>query len=273
MTNKELDVKKMNSSELAKKMRVDILRMTSEKKTGFIGSCYSCVDVMAVLYNDFLVQEGKINDDTVIISKGHAAAAWYAILANLDLIERSKLEEFNEEGYNMGVHPKRNSLPEIRTTTGSLGQGLGMGCGVALADKLSHKGAKTYVLLGDGECNEGSVWEAFMFAARFKLNNLIAIIDRNRLQSYGTDEEVLNMADITAKCREFGWNVLEIDGHDYRQIENAFKEAIEESDKPTVIVANTIKGKGVSAFENGVIWHYKWPEGELYARALEELSK
>ena len=266
----------MNTKALARKSRIDVLNMVSEKRVGFIGSAYSCMDILVVLYDGFLInrnQDGNtLTDDTVVLSKGHAASAWYAILANEGIIEHSRLKEFNEDGYNMGVHPKRDSLPGIRTTTGSLGQGLGMGCGIALANKIAHKDIKTYVILGDGECNEGSVWEAFLFAARYGLNNLIAIIDRNHLQSYGTDEEVLDMDDIAGKCREFNWNVLTIDGHDHQQIEDALRKAGEPRNVPTVIVADTVKGKGVSEFENGVIWHYKWPEGESYTKAMEELQ-
>ena len=266
----------MDTAELSRRSRIDVLHMVSEKKAGFIGSAYSCMDILAVLYGGFLIdknQFGKtLKEDTVIMSKGHAASAWYAVLANEGIIEHSRLKEFNEDGYNMGVHPKRGSLPGICTTTGSLGQGLGMGCGIALANKMAHKALKTYVILGDGECNEGSIWEAFLFAARYELNNLIAIIDQNHLQSYGTDEEVLNMGDIAGKCREFKWNVLTIDGHDHLQIEDALRKAAETRNAPTVIVADTVKGKGVSEFENGVIWHYKWPEGESYAKAMEELQ-
>lgn len=257
---------------IARQNRIDILNMATNKKAGFIGSSYSCIDILTVLYSSFLkINKEEKNSDTLIISKGHAASAWYAILANLGIICKEKLNEYNENGGGMGVHPKRNSLPGIKTTTGSLGQGLGLACGIALADKLSQNSLKTYVILGDGECNEGAVWEAFMFAARYKLNNLIAVIDRNHLQSYGNDKEVLDLDDISAKCREFHWKTLEIDGHDYNQIEKAFEKAIEEKESPTVIVANTIKGKGVSEFENGIVWHYKWPEGETYEKALEEL--
>lgn len=264
--------KEMKSTELAKAARIDILKMVSTKKAGFIGSSFSCVDILAVMYTEVLRDEDEETKDLFILSKGHAASAWYAILANIGCISHEKLEEFNTEGSFLGVHPKRGTLPGIETTTGSLGQGLGMACGVALADKISQKESKTYVILGDGECNEGSVWEAFLFAARYRLNNLIAVIDRNFLQSYGTDEEVLNMGDLSAKCREFHWNVLEIDGHNHTQIKNAFKDAEKEKERPTVIIANTIKGKGVKEFENGVIWHYKWPEGSSYENALEELQ-
>lgn len=263
----------INSKELAQRARIDILKMVAKKKAGFVGSSFSCVDILAVLYTSFINYTGNDKtDDLMILSKGHAASAWYAILANVGIVEHDKLKEFNETGYNLGVHPKRNSIPAIRTTTGSLGQGLGMACGAALADKISKKGRQTYVVLGDGECNEGSVWESFMFAARYCLNNLTVVIDRNMLQSYGTDEEVLDMGDIAAKCREFHWKVLTVNGHDYEQIENALQEAIAEKEQPTVIVANTIKGKGVTEFENGVVWHYKWPEGSIYEKALEELK-
>ena len=148
-----------------------------------------------------------------------------------------------------------------------------MACGMALANKLSGSDKSTYVILGDGECNEGAVWEALMFGARYHLDNLIAILDRNNLQSYGTDAEVMNLADVGTKIREFGWQVIQIDGNDVEQIKMAFLDAKQIEDKPVMIVANTIKGKGVKEFENGVIWHYKWPEGNSYTNALEELEK
>ena len=261
---------------LAKKIRQDVLKMTYEKKAGFIGSSFSCTDILAVLYGGYVnLNVQDVNDsqnDTVIVSKGHAASAWYATLANVGAISKETLfEEFHKSGAKLGVHPKRNSIIGITTSTGSLGQGLGLGCGIALSYKIQNKSNKVYVILGDGECNEGSVWESFMFAKRYQLNNLVAIIDRNRLQSYGHDVDVLNLDKMSPRLESFGWNVLEVDGHDCEQIDKAFNNAMT-ADKPTAIVANTIKGKGCSDFEDKVLWHYKWPEKEHYENGLKELE-
>jgi transketolase len=234
-------------------------------------------DILSVLYCGFMrIHSNDFNDmesDTFILSKGHAASAWYAVLARFGAFDKDRLfAEFNTSGYKMGVHPARGSLPGIKTAGGSLGQGLGLGCGCALAGKIKKSPARVFVLLGDGECNEGSVWDSMMFASRHKLNNLIAIIDRNRLQSYGSDEQVLNMGDMASKARSFGWNAIEVDGHDHRQLFDAFNKAVSSDCLPTAIVANTIKGKGVSEFEDKVLWHYKWPEDGQYEQAVKELS-
>lgn len=254
--------------QLAKNIRLDVLKMTYEKKAGFIGTSYSCADIMAVLYGGFV----KIGNDSVLLSKGHGASAWYAALANVGAIDRDRLfKEFNTSGYKMGVHPKRNSLPGIESCSGSLGQGCGLACGYALGNKIQDKDGRVYVILGDGECNEGSVWESFMFAKKQKLNNLVVIIDRNRLQSYANDENVLNMGDMAEKLIAFGFNTISLDGHNVMELHNALEKA-KESDMPVAIIANTIKGKGVDEFENKILWHYKWPEEEHYNKAIKILN-
>ncbi|MDR1965481.1 MAG: transketolase [Synergistaceae bacterium] len=264
-------------AELAGNIRRDVLRMTYEKKAGFIGTSFSCAEILAVLFRSFLELDARDPDseknDVFILSKGHGASALYAALANIGAFGRERLfEEFNEAGYNMGVHPKRGALPGVPASTGSLGQGLGLACGVALADKIAKRGRRVFVLLGDGECNEGSVWESFMLANRYGLGKLTAIIDRNRLQSYGHDCEVLDMGDMGSKIKSFGWNVIAVDGHDCGRLIDAYSSAIGHGGGPTAIVANTIKGKGVSAFEDKVLWHYKWPEDEHMAIATSELG-
>lgn len=266
-----------NYRTLATQIREDVLKMTYEKKAGFIGSSFSCADILAVLYGGYV--KLNVNDaedgsnDTVILSKGHASSAWYAALANIGAIPKERLfSEFHASGGTLGVHPKRNSAVGIETSTGSLGQGIGVGCGVALAHKVQKHSNRVYVILGDGECNEGSVWEAFMLAKRYQLNNLVAIVDRNRLQSYGHDEDVLNMEEMLPRLESFGWYTLEIDGHNYEEIDEALQKAMH-SDKPTAIIANTIKGKGVSEFEDKVLWHYKWPEKDHFEKGLKELKE
>lgn len=263
--------------ELAKEIRKDILKMTYEKKVGFIGTSFSCADILAVLYGgivkiDFKDMD-KADNDVVLLSKGHGASAWYATLANVGAFPKERLErEFAESGYAMGVHPKRKMVPGIEVSSGSLGQGCGLGCGIALAKKLQNSPARVYVLTGDGECNEGSVWEAMMLAKKFQLDNLTFIIDRNCLQSYGHDEEVLNMGDLAEKVRSFGFHVLDVDGHNVAELHEAFKECEQVKGMPTAIIAHTIKGKGCSVFEDKVLWHYKWPEKEHYEIALKELE-
>ena len=262
--------------EIARFIRKDVLYLTKEHKAGFIGSSFSCADILATLYGEILnidpSEPTGSGSDVFILSKGHAASAWYAALAESGLIEQDRLtNEFNVTGFNMGVHPKRGSLPGIQTSSGSLGQGVGLACGIALADKIQGRTRRVYVLLGDGECNEGSVWESFMFAARYNLANLTIILDRNRLQSYAHDDKVLNMGDMTAKLRSFGLHAIETDGHDCGRLYDALNEAIQ-CTLPCVIVANTIKGKGVSLFEDKVLWHYKWPEQEHIETARRELG-
>lgn len=263
---------------LAKAIRQDVLRMTYEKKAGFIGTSFSCADILGVLFEGFLqfdaAQPESTDNDTFILSKGHGASALYAALANIGAFDRERLfQEFNTSGFSMGVHPKRGSLPGIAVSSGSLGQGLGQGCGMALADRIQKRSRHTYVLLGDGECNEGSVWESLMLAKRYQLSKLTAIVDRNRLQSYGHDAQVLDMGSMTDKLASFGWNVMEVDGHDCGQLFEAFTKALAFHEGPTAIVANTIKGKGVSTFEDQVLWHYKWPEESHYQQGQEELEK
>lgn len=254
--------------KFAKKCRFDILDMTFKKKAGFIGSDYSCIDILSCLYlNHF-----NYDTDDFVMSKGHAAAAWYTVLANLGKIEHEKLNDFNTSGKNLGVHPKRGSIPDIKTSTGSLGQGFGLASGMALAERIKKGNGRVYALLGDGEANEGSVWEIVMFAAKHQLDNFIMVLDRNHLQSYGFDKDVLDVGDFKSKLCAFGWDVISIDGHNINQINTAFNFAKKQDSKPHAIIAETVKGKGVSEMENEVIWHYKWPDDELYRKAMQELG-
>lgn len=262
--------------QLSKAIRLDVLEMTYRKKAGFIGTSFSCADILAVLYGGFLGKESldpqDPDENTFLLSKGHGASAWYAALANMGYFPRERLSEFNTSGSYLGVHPKRGGLPGVTAAAGSLGHGLGLGCGLAQAKRIRNGQGKVCVLLGDGECNEGSVWESAMFANRFQLSNLIAIVDRNRLQSYGSDREVLNMGDMAVKFRAFGWNAVEIDGHDHGAIHATLADAWMEREHPTALIADTVKGKGCSLFENLVLWHYKWPEEGHYLQARKELE-
>lgn len=262
---------------LSRAIRLDVLEMTYQKKAAFIGTSFSCADVLAVLYGGFLGQDALRSDDpngnTFLLSKGHGASAWYAALANMGYFPKERLSEFNTSGSDLGVHPKRGCLPGVTASSGSLGHGLGLGCGLAQAKRIRGGEGRVCVLLGDGECNEGSIWESAMFAHRFGIFNLIAIVDRNGLQSYGTDEEVLDMGDMTAKFASFGWNAIELDGHDHGAIHGVLAQAWTETERPTALIADTVKGKGCSLFENLVLWHYKWPEEEHYLQARKELER
>jgi transketolase len=263
---------------LANAIRRDVLRMTYEKKAGFIGTSFSCAEILAVIFGSFLkfdVQNPEDDsNDAFILSKGHGASALYAVLAEIGAFARDRLfAEFNTSGFDMGVHPKRGALPGVISSGGSLGQGLGLACGLALSAKIKNSAKKIFVLLGDGECNEGSVWESFMLANRFNLDNILAVVDRNRLQSYGHDREVLNMGDMEAKIKSFGWNVTSADGHDCGELYDAVSSLSAHRGKPSAIIADTIKGKGVSAFEDKVLWHYKWPEDEHMETAMKELEE
>lgn len=259
---------------LAREIRLDVLEMTYQKKAGFIGTSFSCADILSVLYGSFLKTGGPTDPDgdSFLLSKGHGASAWYAALANAGYFPKERLKDFNTSGSWIGVHPKRGSLPGVDASAGSLGHGLGLGCGLAQAKRLRGGAGKVCVLLGDGECNEGSIWESAMFAHRFSLANLIAVVDRNRLQSYGTDKEVLNMEDLAEKFAAFGWRAMTVDGHDCAAIHTALADAWTERERPVALIAETVKGKGCSLFENQVLWHYKWPEQEHYEQARKELG-
>ena len=267
-----------NLKVMAAKIRKDVLRMTYEKKAGFIGTSFSCADILAALYGKVMQYDPKdpekAGSDVFLLSKGHGASAWYAALAEAGVIDRERLfSEFNTSGYSMGVHPKRGSLPGVIASSGSLGQGAGLACGIAASRKIKKESGHVFVLIGDGEINEGSNWEAFMFAKRYQLDNLTVILDRNRLQSYGHDEEVLNLGEMKPRFESFGFTTREVNGHEPDEVAEALFELCREKNKPTALICSTIKGKGFAEFEDKVLWHYKWPEKEHYEAALAELNR
>ena len=270
------EVEKLELSAL--NVRRNIVKMIHSAKSGHPGGSLSGVDILTVLYNKSLyipVGWDKSTDfekrDRFILSKGHASPLLYSILAEYGIIKEDELLTFRKIGTNLQGHPSKGYIPGIETSTGSLGQGLSIGCGVAMGLKLDNNPANVVVYMGDGELQEGSCWEAFMQAGHRKLNNLIAIIDRNRLQIDGCTEDVMALGDVASKIKEFGWETLEIDGHNYQEIYDAVENA-KKSDKPFAIVANTIKGKGVSFMENQAGWHGKAPNDEQLMQALEELK-
>ncbi|MBQ6516864.1 transketolase [bacterium] len=263
--------------EFATEARRCILKMIHNAKSGHTGGSLSGVDILTVLYNKcmFVPKEWKDSPDfekrdRFILSKGHASPLLYSMLALKGFFPKDELMTFRLLGSRLQGHPCCRALPGIEVSTGSLGQGLSIGCGMAIGLKLNKSDSRVYVLTGDGELQEGSVWEAFMQGAHRNLNNLTVIIDRNRLQIDGCTEDVMSLDPLNEKVKAFGWNVIEIDGHDYQQIYDAI-ESSKKSDKPTAIIANTVKGKGVSFIENQAGWHGKAPNDEQLEKALAEL--
>ncbi len=272
----ESDIKELET--ISKKLRREVLIMIHNANSGHPGGSLSSIDILNVLFNKFLKKypEGKKNPDynkrdRFILSKGHASAALYAVMAHCGYFREEELLTFRKLGSRLQGHPSSVKMEEIEVSTGSLGQGLSIGCGVALGLRLDGLKSKVYVFMGDGETEEGSVWEAVMNAAHNKLNNIIAFVDRNRLQIDGSTESVKSIGNIKLKFEAFGWNTIEIDGHNFKEIYKAIESA-QNSEKPTVIIADTIKGKGVSFMENNPNWHGKAPNKEELEQALEELK-
>ena len=260
----------------AKALRRDILTTLYQANGSFGGGALSCADIITVLFNRFLrfdpLRPDAPDRDMFLLSKGHCSAALYAGLASVGMFPKETLSQYGTDGAVLCVHPKRGAYPGIDISSGSLGHGLALGTGSALAARIMGSDARVFVLLGDGECNEGSVWESAAFASRQRLSNLIVIVDRNHLQGCGRDEEVLDYGDMGEKFRAFGFCAVTIDGHDYGQIERALAEAVEQQERPVAIIAETVKGKGVSFMENRLEWHYKSLNKEQYAQAMEELK-
>lgn len=272
--------KNENLANFANAVRLDVAKINNRTRDSHIGGGYSSADILAVLYTRILNINrdnlDNLNRDIFILSKGHIATTMYATLAHAGIIPYEDLEKHLVDGANFAGHTRKYStlgVPGVEMSAGSLGHGSCMGCGMAYAKCLRNLAGNVYVLMGDGECNEGSVWESAMFAARFKLSNLIFIVDHNHLQAYGRDEQVLNMGNLNEKFRSFGCNAVTIDGHDYRAIETALKEAPGNvAKKPTVIIAETIKGKGASFMEDKLEWHFKSPNDEQLLMIEEELG-
>ena len=260
---------------VAKQLRVDIIRMIEAAGSGHPGGSLSVIDLLTVLYLKFLRHDPKRPDwperDRVILSKGHACPALYAVMAYTGYFPKENLMTLRKLGSPLQGHPDRLKLPGIEFSSGSLGQGLSVGIGMALAAKLDKKDFKTYVILGDGEIQEGQCWEALMAAPKFKLDNLVMILDHNNGQIDGHVDEVMPIDPMEDKLKSFGWEVSAIDGHDFAQIDKAFTQAQKASGMPHAIVAKTVKGKGVSFMENVIAWHGKAPNKEEADRAVEEI--
>ncbi|XER08325.1 Apulose-4-phosphate transketolase subunit A [Sporomusa rhizae] len=278
---KEMEIK-LTPEELselasrAKAIRGNIVRMVTEAKSGHPGGSLSAADILAVLYfaemNVDPSQAQNADRDRFVLSKGHAAPVLYATLAEKGYFPKEELLSLRRINSRLQGHPEMKSIPGIDMSTGSLGQGLSAACGMALAGKVDARDYRVFALLGDGELEEGQIWEAAMFAAHYKLDNLTAFVDFNGLQIDGPVAEVLSPLPIPEKWQAFGWNVLIIDGHNYNEIYDAIQTAKTVKGKPTMIVAKTVKGKGVSQMENIADWHGKAPsreECETFLAAIE----
>lgn len=271
----------MNCSQIAKEVRRNILKMHFLSKESHIGSALSCADILAVLYFSALNINPKKpldeNRDRFILSKGHAVSALYAVLAERGFFSKKLLDTFCQDGSALPGHSTKNTAPGVEVSTGSLGHGLPMGVGMALAAKKDKKKWRVFVLMSDGECDEGTTWESALFAAHHKLDNLTVIIDRNRFQALGRTSEVLNTEPLKDKWLTFGWQFREIKGHNFDETEKAFSEVPFEKNKPSVIIADTIKGSGgktnCKIFEDKLEWHYKSPDKDTYENAIKLLNK
>ena len=278
MNNQLLPSQIEELNKLCREMRKDILSMIHAAKSGHPGGNLSAVEILAVLYKFCMNHSPEWdkspdfqNRDRFILSKGHASAALYSILAECGYFPKEELLTFRKLGTRLQGHPSCRHLKGIEVSTGSLGQGLSMACGVALGLKLDKNPANVFVLVGDGEMQEGSIWEAIMNASHHNLNNLIAFIDKNKLQIDGCTCEVKSIEPLDEKVEAFGWNVINIDGHNVEEIFDAVQSA-KTMDRPTAIIAETVKGKGVSFMENNCGWHGKAPNDEDFAKAMAELA-
>ena len=253
----------MDYEEIAKNIRQKIFRMSFNAGSGHIAPSFSCVEILVALYFKILnINENNLNDenrDRFILSKGHASAALYSILAKKGIIDEKLLDTFCQKNSILGAHPESHLIPGVDVSTGSLGHGLSFGSGIALAGKIDNKDYRTFVLLSDGECQEGSIWEAAAFAAQHKLDHLVAIVDYNKLQSLGRINDILSLEPFCDRWKSFGWSVQEVDGHDISQIIDNLDSLPFTKNKPNILVAHTVKGKGVSFMENVPLWHYRIP--------------
>ncbi|MFH0924961.1 MAG: transketolase [bacterium] len=264
-----------NLEKIAREIRIDVLQMLTEAESGHTGGSLSAIEIITALYFNKMKHDpknpGSPERDIFVLSKGHAAPALYAALSKSGYFPCSELKSLRKLGSLLQGHPCSFITPGVDVTTGSLGQGLSLANGIALAAKLDKQPKKVYVLLGDGEVQEGQVWEAAMSAAHYKLDNICAIIDKNGLQIDGPTSEVMNVEPLLKKWQAFGWEARETDGHDLGEILKALNKADRVKDKPFVIIAHTIKGKGVSFMENKVKYHGVAPTREELERALKEI--
>lgn len=261
---------------LATRIRAQVLKMTHRAKSSHVGSSLSIADLLAVLYRNILNINPKdpnwAERDRLILSKGHACAGLYAVLAEVGFFPLENLETYYQNGSYLAGHITHTAVPGVEVSTGSLGHGLSIACGMALAGKQDGKNYRVFTILSDGECDEGSIWEAVLFAPHHRLDNLVAIVDYNKIQSIGRVEEVLDLEPFSDKWKAFGWAVSEIDGHNFEEIQKTLGQVPFKSGRPSCIIAHTIKGKGISFMEDKLAWHYQQPDAEQLKLALLELG-
>lgn len=264
-----------NLQKTVKQVNTSILNMVTSGKSSHVGSALSCADILTVLYFEVMNIDphhpDDPNRDRFILSKGHGCTAQYAVLAELGFFPKERLRTYYKKDGLLG-HATYQMVPGLEVSTGSLGHGLGIGVGMAYAAKLDAKSYRVFVVVGDGECNEGSIWEAALAAPQWKLDNLVVIVDANNIQGCGTTIDILNLEPFKEKWESFGWAVKEVDGHDLSKINSTLHTLPFEPGKPSLLIAHTVKGKGVSFMENTVEWHYKSPDPAQYKQALSEFS-
>jgi transketolase len=264
----------LTSEELARRIRIHALRMTNRGGSSHIGAVLSMADIVAVLYGSILRLDPRAptwqDRDRFVLSKGHAGSGVYAALAERGFVPLQLLETHYQDGSVLSGHVSHKNVPGVELSTGSLGHGLSVGAGMALAAQRDARHHRVFVLLSDGECDEGSTWEAILFAAHHRLRNLVAIVDYNKIQSLAPVSETLALEPFADKWRAFGWRVAETDGHDHRALKEALAP-VEEDERPTCVIAHTVKGKGVSFMEHQVLWHYRTARDAEFDAALREL--
>ena len=262
---------------LATRIRRSVLRMTHKANASHVGTVFSMADVLAVLYGGILRVDPQRPDwpdrDRFILSKGHGGAGVYAALAARGFFPEDWLDRYCEDGSPLAGHIHHHGVPGVEVSTGSLGHGLSIACGMAMAGRADRKDYRVFALLSDGECDEGSIWEAVLFAPHHKLENLVAIVDYNKIQSFGTVKEVLDLEPFADKWRAFGWSVREVDGHDHGAVAGALGSVPFEPGRPSVLIAHTVKGKGVGFMEDKLLWHYRSVNADQLAEALAELGE
>jgi transketolase len=265
----------LDTLQFAQNVRQNIIRMTHRGNSSHVASALSITDILAVLYTRIMKIDPKNPDwssrDRFILSKGHAGAAVYATLAERGFFDTKRLEEHCQNGAYLSGHVSHKNVPGVELSTGSLGHGLSVGAGIAYATKMEAGNERTFVLMSDGECDEGSNWEAILFAGHHKLHRLVAIVDYNKLQSLGSVTSTLNLEPFSQKLSTFAWHVIEVDGHDHAQLAHALMDDPART-QPLCIIAHTTKGKGVGFMENQVLWHYRSPQNADYTNALNDLG-
>lgn len=266
----------MSSEDLAWKIRRHSIDMVHSSGASHIGAALSAADILAVLYTDILniSPEEVDNDqrDRFVMSKGHAGVAVYATLAERGFFPVAWLDGYYQNGSKLSGHISHKGVPGVELSTGSLGHGCVVACGMAMAAKAQNDRYHVYTLMGDGECNEGAVWEMALIARQYKLDNFTVIIDRNRMQAMGFCDQIINTEPFDEKWKSFGWEVIVVeDGNNHEQLKRAFTQVAKE--RPRCIIANTVKGKGISFMENELLWHYRDPRAEFYERAVSELER